>query len=179
MKYPTNTNKPWHNFGLLTAFVIGLWVFAAFTASAAGDTGKPGLAPDFTLKSRSGENLRLAEQRGNIVLINFWASWCGPCREELPKFEAMQQQYQDLGFTVFAVNVDDDPDKADVLLDDIDVSFPVLFDPKGDVSKLYDISAMPTTVVVDRNGNARLTHEGYRSGDEVKYDKAVKLLMRE
>ena len=136
-------------------------------------------APDFTLKSRSGENLRLAEQRGNIVLVNFWASWCGPCREELPKMEELQQNYQDLGFTVLAVNVDDHPSKADVLLDDVKVTFPVLYDTQGHVSQQYDVSAMPTTVIIDRDGNARLTHKGYKSGDEVKYEKAIKLLMRE
>ena len=136
-------------------------------------------APDFTLKSRSGENLRLEEQRGNIVLVNFWASWCGPCREELPKMEALQQSYQDLGFTVLAVNVDDHPSKADVLLDDVQVTFPVLYDTQGKVSEQYDVSAMPTTVIIDRDGNARLTHKGYKSGDEHKYEKAIKVLLRE
>ena len=81
----------------------------------------------------------------------------------------MQQDYEDLGFTVMAVNVDDDSRKADVLLRDIKVSFPVLFDPEGDVSKLYDVSAMPTTVVIDRDGNQRLLHKGYKRGDEKKY----------
>lgn len=136
-------------------------------------------APDFTLKSRSGENLRLEEQRGNIVLVNFWASWCGPCREELPKMEALQQSYQDLGFTVLAINVDDNPAKAESLLSEVDVSFPVLFDSDGKISQKYDLSAMPTTVIVDRDGNARLTHKGYKTGDELKYEKAIKVLMRE
>ena len=136
-------------------------------------------APDFTLKSRGGDNLRLAEQRGNIVLVNFWASWCGPCREELPKMEALQQSYQDLGFTVLAINVDDNPAKAENLLSEVDVSFPVLFDPEGKISQEYNLSAMPTTVIVDRDGNARLTHKGYKSGDEVKYEKAIKVLLRE
>ena len=90
-----------------------------------------------------------------------------------------QQKYEDMGFTVLAVNVDDKPEKADVLLDDIAVTFPVLFDTQGEVSELYDVSAMPTTVIVDRNGIARLTHKGYTAGDEKKYEKAIKILMRE
>ena len=166
-----------HNdFSVLALVVVALTVLTATTARAAVTAVE---APDFTLKSREGSNMRLAEQRGNIVLVNFWASWCGPCREELPAMEALQQEYQDLGFTVLAVNLDDDPSKADVLLDDIDVTFPVLFDPEGDVSEMYDVSAMPTTVIIDRDGMARLTHKGYQSGDEAKYEKAVKLLMRE
>ena len=136
-------------------------------------------APDFTLKSKESGNIRLSEQRGNIVMVNFWASWCGPCREELPKMEELYQEYQDLGFEILAVNVDDEASKADVLLDDIEVSFPVLFDTAGEVSQLYDVNAMPTTVIIDRDGNQRLLHLGYRAGDEKKYEKAIKILMRE
>lgn len=161
------------------AVAIGLALLATVFTAGAHAASTAQLAPDFTLPSRDGDNQRLAEQRGNIVLVNFWASWCGPCREELPEMEALQQKYQDLGFTVLAVNVDDKPEKANVLLDDIAVSFPVLFDSQGAVSELYDVSTMPTTVIVDRNGMARLTHKGYKSGDEAKYDKAIKLLMRE
>jgi peroxiredoxin len=137
------------------------------------------LAPDFTLKSDQGGNMRLSEQRGNVVLVNFWASWCGPCKEELPKMEQLQQDYQDLGFTILAVNVDEDSNKANVLLDDIKISYPVLFDPTAKVSKLYDVSAMPTTVIIDRDGKQRLLHKGYKSGDEKKYAKAIKALIRE
>lgn len=136
-------------------------------------------APDFTLKSKENGNIRLSEQRGNIVLVNFWASWCGPCRAELPEMEALYQEYQDLGFEILAVNVDDEESKADVLLDDIEVTFPVLYDTAGDVSKLYDVNAMPTTVIIDRDGNQRLLHLGYRAGDEKKYEEAIKILMRE
>lgn len=136
-------------------------------------------APDFTLKSKENGNIRLSEQRGNIVLVNFWASWCGPCRDELPEMEALYQEYQDLGFEILAINVDDEASKADVLLDDIEVSFPVLYDTSGEVSKLYDVNAMPTTVMIDRDGNQRLIHLGYRAGDEKKYEKAIKILMRE
>ncbi|MFT6896618.1 MAG: peroxiredoxin [Paraglaciecola sp.] len=137
------------------------------------------LAPDFTLKSDQGGNMRLSEQRGNVVLVNFWASWCGPCKEELPKMEQLQQDYQDLGFTILAVNVDEDSNKANVLLDDIKISYPVLFDPTAKVSKLYDVSAMPTTVIIDRDGKQRLLHKGYKSGDEKIYAKAIKALIRE
>jgi thiol-disulfide isomerase/thioredoxin len=158
-------------------FATCLLVLGASTHVFAGQAKGP--APDFTLASKDGGNMRLQEQQGNVVLINFWASWCGPCREELPHLEALQQEYADLGFTILAVNVDEDPSKADILLSDIPVSFPVLFDVNDDVSKLYDVKAMPTTVLVDRDGNQRLLHHGYKSGDEVKYKQAVKALLRE
>tara|TARA_R110002096_G_scaffold36896_1_gene102683 strand:+ start:1040 stop:1582 length:543 start_codon:yes stop_codon:yes gene_type:complete len=162
--------------------VLGLtvvYIAVLFTPinSIAGKTNGP--APDFTLASKDVGNIRLQEQLGNVVLINFWASWCSPCREELPYLEALQREYADLGFTILAVNVDEDPSKADILLNDIPVSFPVLFDVNDQVSKLYDVQAMPTTVIVDRDGNQRLLHKGYKSGDEVKYKQAVKALLRE
>ncbi|WP_232787846.1 TlpA disulfide reductase family protein [Paraglaciecola sp. MB-3u-78] len=157
--------------------MVSLAVLCTSIHTFAADVKGP--APDFTLASKEGGNVRLQEQLGNVVLINFWASWCGPCREELPYLEELQQEYADLGFTILAVNVDEDPSKADILLNDIPVSFPVLFDVNDEVSKLYDVQAMPTTVIVDRDGNQRLLHHGYKSGDEMKYKQAVKALLRE
>jgi len=166
---------------LRTMLVAGISVLSLSLASmsvmAQPATGEE--SPDFTLKSRDGGNIKLSEQRGNIVLVNFWASWCGPCREELPAFEDLYQEYQDMGVEILAVNVDDEAEKANVLLQDIEVSFPVLYDTSGEVSELYDVSAMPTTVLIDRDGNVRVIHPGYRSGDEKKYEKAIKMLMRE
>ena len=167
------------NWYAMTAVVVALTCFSAWYAGAAGAEGEVKLAPDFTLKSKAGDNVRLHEQRGNVVLLNFWASWCGPCREELPHLQALQQRYQDLGFTILAVNVDEDPAKANILLDDIAVSFPILFDQDDNTSKLYDVRAMPTTVIIDRDGKQRFVHLGYKSGDENKYQQVLKALLRE
>jgi thiol-disulfide isomerase/thioredoxin len=138
-----------------------------------------GPAPDFTLKATTDSNLRLSEQRGQVVLINFWASWCGPCRQEMPLLEEMQKKYSKLGFTVLGVNVDKDINKADKILKDIPVSFPVLYDNEGVVSKLFDVSAMPTTVIVDRDGNMRYLHMGFKPGYEDLYVQNIKTLIRE
>lgn len=172
----TNQKRPFLR-RVLSFTLITLAIFYVSSHTFAADAKGP--APDFTLATKDAGNMRLQEQLGNVVLINFWASWCGPCREELPHLDALQQEYADLGFTILAVNVDEDPTKADVLLDDIPVSFPVLFDSKDEVSKLYQVKAMPTTVLVDRDGNQRLLHHGYKSGDEVKYKQAIKALLRE
>jgi peroxiredoxin len=171
--FSVSSLKTWFAIGTST-LCLSLFSLSAVAAPVTGEK-----SPDFTLKSRDGGNIRLSEQRGNIVLVNFWASWCGPCREELPAFEALYQEYQDMGVEILAVNVDDEAEKANVLLQDIEVSFPVLFDTSGEVSKLYDVNAMPTTVMIDRDGNVRLLHPGYRKGDEKKYEKAIKMLMRE
>ena len=147
-------------------------------ATAHADIGQ-GLAPDFTLKSNSGENLRLSEHRGEVVMINFWASWCGPCRQEMPLLEQLYSEYQPLGFTILGVNVEEDSSKAEALLSDIPVSFPVLFDTQSQVSKLYDVVAMPSTVLVDRDGNVRYLHHGYKPGYEQTYQEQVRALIRE
>jgi len=136
-------------------------------------------APDFTLKARSGDNKRLSDYRGQVVLLNFWASWCVPCRAEMPILDDIHKKYESLGFTVLGVNVDLDSNKAIKYLKDTPVDFPVLYDPKGDVSKLYSVSAMPSTAIIDRDGNVRYIHPGYKDGDAAKYRAKIKELMRE
>jgi peroxiredoxin len=160
--------------GLLLIAVIGMLTPLAVSAA---EVGKP--APDFTLKSLSGENLKLSEMTGNVVLINFWASWCGPCREETPLLNALHSKYEPLGFTVLGVNVEEDVNGAKGFLKNFPVDFPVLLDNTNKVSKQYKVIAMPTTVVVDRDGNMRYLHQGYKSGDEEKYRQMVKKLVRE
>jgi len=138
-----------------------------------------GPAPDFALKSHGGENLRLSEFRGEVVMINFWASWCGPCRQEMPLLDELYTQYQPLGFTILGVNVEEDPAKARQLLKDSLVNFPILYDNKSEVSKLYKVVAMPSTVLVDRDGNVRYLHQGYKPGYEESYQQQVRALIRE
>jgi peroxiredoxin len=136
-------------------------------------------APDFTLKSLEGTNLRLEEYRGQVVLINFWASWCGPCRQEMPLLDRLHQRYLDTGFAVLGVNVEGEEAPARELIDKIPVTFPVLIDEGQAVSELYRLEAMPSTVVVDRDGVVRYIHRGYKPGDEAKYVEVVKELIRE
>jgi peroxiredoxin len=154
--------------GLLSVFVMPV--------SAAVISGK---APEFTLKSRGGQNLRLSDYRGQVLLINFWASWCGPCRQEMPLLEDLYKRYNKLGFTIMGVNVDTDSTKANNYLRDITVTFPVVYDVTNAVSKSFNVNAMPTTVIVDRNGNMRYLHQGYQPGYEKAYKKEVVQLIKE
>lgn len=154
-------------------------VFSLFITSSAAAASLQGKAPDFTLKSNTGKNLKLSEFRGQVVMLNFWASWCGPCRKEMPLLDDLQKRYGKLGFIVLGVNVEEDSNKAKSLLKDIPVSFPILFDTQNTVSKQYKVSAMPSTVMIDRDGNMRYLHKGYKPGDEVQYKKWVKQLVRE
>jgi peroxiredoxin len=139
------------------------------------------VAPDFTLKSLQGSNLRLDEYKGQVVLINFWATWCGPCRQELPLLDRIHQRYQDAGFAVLGINVEgaNKADEAQAMVSKAGVTFPVLIDEGQQVSELYALEAMPTSVVVDRDGVVRYVHLGYKPGDEAKYLEVVKQLIRE
>ncbi len=143
----------------------------------ASELDKP--APDFVLKSNSGENIRLSDLRGEVVLLNFWATWCGPCRQEMPLLDDLHARYKDMGFKVIGVNVENKPEKADAMLAKNPVSFPILYDTESVVSKLYNVDAMPTTVVVDRDGNMRHLHRGFKPGYEDAYAAQVKQLFRE
>ncbi len=138
-----------------------------------------GTAHDFTLKSNSGNNLRLSEHRGEVVMLNFWASWCGPCRQEMPELDKLYQRYKDAGFTVLGVNVETDTTAANKLLKKIPVSFPVLYDTESTASKLFDVDAMPTTLLIVRDGQLRYIHRGYKPGYENHYRQQIKELIRE
>ena len=90
-----------------------------------------------------------------------------------------RQQYKDLGFTILAVNVDENREEALRFLDKVPVSYPILYDPESRVSELYEVQAMPTTVMIDRSGNARYLHHGYQSGYEDDYERQIRELVRE
>ena len=120
--------------GLLLASIVALVVPNLVLAAEVGKT-----APDFTLKSLDGKNLKLSEMAGNVVLINFWASWCGPCREEMPLLNALHNKYEPLGFTVLGVNVEEDVNGAKGFLKNFPVDFPVLLDNTNKVSRQYRV----------------------------------------
>lgn len=136
-------------------------------------------APDFTLRTMDGKNLRLQELRGKVVLVNFWATWCGPCRQEMPHLNRLYDKYRASGFVMLGVNIDDEPEKAIGLANKLGLHFPVLLDSDKKVSKLYDLSTMPSTVVIDRDGKVRYVHRGYRDGYEDNYDKQIRELVKE
>ncbi len=164
--------------GLKTTLLGAILVI--FTASSLAASSLEGQnAPDFVLKSATGENLRLSEFRGDVVMINFWATWCGPCRQEMPLLDDLYGRYQRVGFNLLGVNIDDDSRRAMQMVEELGVSFPVLFDESKEVSKLYEVEAMPVTVLVDREGRVRHVHHGYKPGYEDQYLTEIRSLLRE
>ena len=145
--------------------------------AVAGSSGGP--APQFTLSAHSGPNVSLAQYHGQVVMINFWASWCGPCRQEMPLLESIYKKYNKLGFTLLGVNVEPDSKAADDWLQATPVTFPILYDKESKVSKLYEVAGMPSTVIIDRSGKLRVLHQGYKPGDENEYLDSIRSLIRE
>jgi thiol-disulfide isomerase/thioredoxin len=136
-------------------------------------------APKFSLKSMAGKPVSLDQYKGQVVMINFWASWCVPCRQEMPILDKLHTKYKPMGFTMIGVNVEPDSSLAANWLKGTPVTFPILFDTKSEVSKLYSVAGMPSTVIVDRKGNLRWLHRGYKPGDENKYLDQIRALVRE
>ena len=160
-----------------TAALAALLVIACSVSAATELTGSE--APDFVLKSLSGENLRLSEYRGEVVMLSFWATWCGDCRAQLEELGAMYTRYQEAGVELLAVSLDQDRRQADELAVGLGVSYPVLHDEGGAVGRLYDVNKMPVMVLIDRGGIVRDVFEGFRRGNEQQYLERVQALLRE
>lgn len=163
--------------GVSRVLVASLLAAAAGAAVPAVSTSAT--APDFTLRALEGPNVRLQELRGRVVLVNFWATWCGPCRQEMPHLNRLYEKYRGSGFQLLGVNIDEDPRAATELAAKLGVKFPVLLDTDKKVSRLYDMSAMPATVVIDRDGKVRYLHRGYRDGVEKNYEMQIRELLKE
>jgi peroxiredoxin len=163
---------------MLRAFSV--LVLSGLIATFAVAATVSGPAPQFKLQSRDGKMVSLADLKGQVVMVNFWATWCGPCRQEMPHLEALYERYNSLGFTLVGINVEDNPEGAKKWLEENGpVTFPVLLDPKNQVSKLYKVQTMPTTVLVARDGTMRFIHHGYKPGYEGEYQTQVRALLKE
>ena len=136
-------------------------------------------APDFALRSLQGPSVRLSEHLGEVVIINFWATWCGPCRQEMPLLDELYGKYKQAGLVLLSVNIDDKAEPAIEMAQTLKVSYPVLFDARKEVSRAFDVSAMPVTVLVDRAGVVRYVSEGYKPGYEKRYTDKLRELLNE
>lgn len=160
---------------IILSSVIGL----TSTATLAAESGDPAI--DFTLplleNKSAGEAVNLSDFRGQLVYIDFWASWCGPCKKALPELEELRATYGSLGFEVLAVNVDEELDDALGFLEDYPVSFPVVLDPKNVVIQQYEAPGMPTGYLVDAEGTVIYRHEGFRKGDGEEIEEKIKSVL--
>lgn len=148
---------------------------AIAVASGSVVPGQP--APDFALKSTAGENVRLSESRGDVVLLSFWAGWCSRCSDQLKVLDQLQKAYAPRNVRVIAVNIDSATQPARDAATRLDLL--MLHDGDQSVARQYDLTDMPMTVLVDPHGTVRYVHQKYRGGDAALYDEELAALLRE
>jgi peroxiredoxin len=139
--------------------------------------GKP--AADFALKAVAGDNVRLSEHLGEVVLLNFWATWCGPCRQQMPRLDQLHATYGSAGLVLLGLNVDDDASRATEFVHTVGVTYPVLLDPAKSVAPLYGLDAVPMTVLIDRAGVVRYVHYDFNPAVERQYVAELRELLDE
>lgn len=156
-------------------FVLG---FLLSQSACAIEQGQP--APAFEGKPLAGTApVHLADYKGRVVLLDFWASWCGPCRQSLPLFEKMRGEFGARGFEVVAVNVDEDPQDGLDFLKKYPVTYPTLRDPQGAIALQYDVKAMPSSYLIGRDGRVQVVKLGFYKNDMPKLRDAVTALLGE
>lgn len=151
-----------------------------FCAAFTGSTDKVGApAPPFTGTMLDGKEVSLSDYQGKVLLLDFWASWCGPCRKELPFLIDLHKAYHDAGFEVVAVNIDDDVKNAQAFLTNLErkTPFPIVVDPEKQLPSLYEIGAMPTSLFVDKQGIVRYWHDGFKESDRSRYRDELRALL--
>lgn len=152
-----------------------LGLFLAYSSVATAVVAK---APNITLPSLTGE-FELGQLKGKVVYLDFWASWCEPCKKSFPWMNEMKAMYKKQGLEVVAVNLDKDRKLADAFLKAMDVNFIVAFDQSGDIASRYKILGMPSSYLVGRDGNLYASHIGFRQKDKEKMEAAIQELLKQ
>ena len=146
--------------------LIALSAFAAITAAAEPKISVGSAAPNFDLPVLGAkQHLALSNLRGHVVLLDFWASWCGPCRQSFPLYDQLRAELPPGDFTMLAINLDETPDAPRAFLDEHPVHYSSLADPSGKVAQDFGLVGMPSSFVLDRNGVVRARHAGFKPQD--------------
>jgi len=170
--------------GVILGFVLGMGALYGLTRldsamriselmadpAASAKLQVDGVAPNFELESINGERVSLSQYRGRVVVVNFWATWCGPCQVEMPLFQSRYEQYEG-ELAILAVNAQEGVEEAKGFMKDFGLTFEALLDPGGEVQELYLVRGYPTTYVIDREGILRVQHIGVL--DEAQLDETL------
>lgn len=175
-------------FKLLSVYLCCLLMFSAQAAEKQPKLGytlsaisKPEPAPAFTLEDMDAKKFSLKDYRGKVVLLNFWATWCPPCRREMPSMERLYEKFKGKNFVVLAVNQMEDGDQVFTYTGELQVAptFTILFDKDSNVSRAYSVLGLPTTYLIDKEGNIRFRAIGGREFDHPEVEKLILRLMQE
>lgn len=159
---------------LLCVLAATLLIVSSARALTPGDA-----PPAIDMPDQTGEKVELAALKGKVVIVDFWASWCGPCKQEMPVLEALHRKYAAQGLVIVGVNIDSSPKKMNRFLKGTPVSFRIVHDRKLVVANRYEPDTMPTSYFIGRDGMVRYVHEGFGKGDAGALEERVKALLAE
>ena len=154
----------------LPIFLVMVILTSLYTVSAEGqDIGETAI--DFSGTTNTGEVVSLSSFQGKVVVLDFWASWCGPCLVEMPFLIEVYDELENPELEILAINLDEEQDYMNEFLERLDAQpkFPIILDPAGDIAQHYDLQGMPTTVFIDRAGVTQYVHTGFKKKDKQKY----------
>ena len=158
-------------FSLAAALLISVGSLMSIPAQAS----QP--APSLTLKKLDNSSFNLSDYKGDVIYLDFWATWCPPCRKSFPWMEEMHQKYSDLGFKVIAISTDVKRSVIDQFLKDLTTNFIIAHEPTGEAASKFKVTGMPNSYLIDRKGNIRLKHSGFNSKDKSKLEAEIKKLI--
>jgi peroxiredoxin len=144
---------------------VALALFGAGVAFAGVTKGQR--APDFSLPTLGGARMSLSSLRGKVVIVDFWAQWCEPCKRELPQLDKLAAEFSSKNVVILAINLDKTRENAERLAQQMGLKLPVLLDPAGSVAATYDLPKMPSSFIVDKRGIVRFVHEGFEGSADV------------
>lgn len=159
---------------LILAFTLALLFLPQTVVQA-----KSYKAPNFTLKTIKGKTIKLSRYRGKVVYLDFWASWCEPCRKSFPVMRKLQRKYKSKGLRVVTINLDKDRKEVRRFLREFRANFPIALDPKGKIARRYGVKAMPSSYLIDRKGRIRHVHLGFRTSNSKKVEAQIKKLLKQ
>ena len=154
--------------GWVTRLLLGAMALCGLAGPCTGVLAAP---------AATGTPPELAEFQGKLVYVDFWASWCVPCRQSFPWMNSMHRQYGKEGLVILAVNMDQVRTDADAFLKQFPAEFTVRYDPRGQLARQYKVRGMPTSVLIGRDGNLLWTHEGFRSKDPANLEQSIRMAL--